>query len=293
MQLIYVALVDSPCYTLLVSENQPIAIRASMLDTYNDCARLAAARAYQEEIADAGYTVRQLLPPVARAMGSALHSGMSHALTTKMEGRALTKQVGGECRDAVVTALTVELAQGAVWDDTTPRANVAEQQALQMLRSLNGVIAAADPIMVEQPLKMVHGDLTLTGNPDWVDRDGWIPDLKTGVTRRPHWGQLGQYSLLVRSQPEPAVPHVQGGVIVYVPRAAVSKPQPAPIIERYDVDDCERAAIATMARIERDVTAFRENGDADAFAPNPMSMICREKYCPAWGTDFCHYGRQD
>jgi hypothetical protein len=32
---------------------------------------------------------------------------------------------------------------------------------------------------------------------------------------------------------------------------------------------------------------FNATGDVNCFMANQMSMMCSDKYCPAWGTKFC------
>lgn len=268
----------------------PLELRASLLELFNDCARLAAARMIPKEIADAGYTMRQLPGSVGRSIGTAVHAGLAVAMQAKKDGND-PFAIGAEVRDAAMESLARNTAHGCVWDDTSPRMDAAQFQTSRMLKSLAPIIRKSKPVLVEELLTAQIGDITLTGHPDWVDAARIIPDLKTGVQERPHWAQFGAYSFLVRSQAEPVIPSVRACAAIQVKRAPRTKPQPAPIVKRYDVTACETAALATIKRVERDVTAFRETGDPESFAPNPMTMLCGDKYCSAWGTDWCAYGR--
>ncbi|MEI6283433.1 MAG: hypothetical protein WCP82_12085, partial [Alphaproteobacteria bacterium] len=55
----------------------------------------------------------------------------------------------------------------------------------------------------------------------------------------------------------------------------------------YPVASCEQAARTVLNRIDIAVQAFKRAGDAWSFIPNPSSMLCADRFCPAWGTDFC------
>lgn len=293
------------CYTPRMSPDEsPVDItqcvmelRASSLDMFNDCARLAAARVLGPELKEAGYAMRQLDSPIGRAMGTAVHAGIAVALTAKMEGRdPFAREVATPVSDAAFAALKHETCNGVVWDKTTPSNDVAEYQVKRLIKAAVPLIEKADPVLVERGLqaeyKSEHGTALLKGHPDFIDRRGPIVDVKTGVQERMHWAQGGIYSLLAASQQPPIVPRVTEFIIAYfkrTPRNSVQKPMN---ITRYDAARCERAAMETVDRALRDIAAFRKSGDPGCFAPNAMSMMCRAKYCAAHGTDWCQYGRK-
>jgi hypothetical protein len=58
------------------------------------------------------------------------------------------------------------------------------------------------------------------------------------------------------------------------------------------VAQCENVAMSLIRKLERDYKEFLETGDPNTFLANPASMLCSEKYCPAWGTGFCQFGRK-
>ena len=140
---------------------------------------------------------------------------------------------------------------------------------------------------------MVEGELRAAIAPGWeltghvdVHEGGDKPgpdDLKTGALIRPYQSQLGAYNLLLRSNDYP----VERCGITFIKRAPKTKPQPPAIRQEYDVETCERAAFATIGAIQHDVAAFEKSGDPFAFQANPMSLMCSQRYCPAWGTGFC------
>ena len=64
------------------------------------------------------------------------------------------------------------------------------------------------------------------------------------------------------------------------------------------VAQAETAASNILRHIAGDLETFRNGdpvrrilpGDPWAFQANPSSILCSPKYCPAFGTTFCHEG---
>jgi len=271
-------------------------IRASMLPGYADCARRAAAKQWRREIEAAGYELRDLLPSVGAAVGTAVHAAAAHMLQAKIDTGGL-----GDERDSIeigVESFRAETDPGVEWDDTTPNATVAVTQIGRLTMAYRvGVARHLDPAAVEQAWEAQAGDgFALTGHCDVITVESVVRDLKTGALPRPYQAQLGGYSLLARSQEPPVA--VTGVAIDFIRRTPHTKPQEPPATEIYDRDVCERAAWAVIQRIKHDVTEFRRrlsDGDEppeEAFLANPMSMMCRAQFCPAHGTNWCHLGRK-
>ncbi len=264
-------------------------IRVSMLPSYPDCPRRAVAKQFRSKFQKLGYTFRQLPPSVGAAAGTAVH-----ASTAEMD-RALWRGEPANVDAAIdmaVAEFNDEVATGCIWDDTTPNINIAHQQIRKMTvayvprmpLTINGEPAVE--IGGEHGLRANCGDgWELTGHPDLIDTLRYIRDKKTGALVRPYHGQLGGYSLLVRSNKicEP------GGLgMDYIPRTPKTKGQKPPIITEYPVGACERNATGIIHRIKADMIVFDSTGDLErAFCTNMMSMMCTDKYCPAWGTSFC------
>lgn len=277
-------------------------IRASMLPAYPDCPRRAAAKQWRREIEDAGFTLRETEPSVGAATGTAVHHAAAIMLRSKREVGDI-----GRIEDAIDQAIEgfrAEIAPGAVWDDSTPNRSVAEFQITRQTKILAvTVLRNVEPMVVEntwpgetepRKLKADCGDgYELTGTVDLVTTKLDLDDLKTGALPRPYQAQLGGYSLLLRSQPEPITPHALNRT--WLRRTPKSKAQPEPERSSYDRYESERAAAGTIAAVKQAVTRFREGGSSDpwAFVANPMSMMCGRKYCPAWGTAWCALGRPE
>lgn len=260
-----------------------ISARCSSLTEVPDCERRWAARNAQELIGAAGFDMRQLPGQIGAKMGTATHSGVAHMLSNKIRTGELGKRQDSE--DAGIESLHDEMQDGGVWDDATPNLNTAEKQVRRMVAVYHVVVAPqVQPVAVEQELKAkVPGtSLTLTGHLD-IAEDDQVIDLKTGVHQRPNHPQYGGYSLLRRAHGHTVSRFVEH----YVPRGAIEKPQRQPIMTPYPVATCEQAARAVLARIDTSVQAFVKDGSPWAFIPNPASMLCSDRFCPAWGTAFC------
>lgn len=274
------------------------AIRCSMLPAYPDCPRRAAARQFRAEIEAAGFELRETEPSVGAATGTATHHAAALLLRGKRDGAPMSVETAVE---QALAGFRAEVEAGAVWDDTTPDRATAEQQITRQVRMYAATVAAeVEPWIVEntwpgetepRPLRAdLGGGFVLTGGVDLVTMALALDDLKSGALRRPYQAQQGGYSLLLRSQPEPITPTTL--TMTWLPRAPRSKPQPEPVRETYDRYESERAAAGTIAAIKRDLERFRAGGSADpwTFTANPMSMMCSEKYCPAFDTPWCRMG---
>lgn len=264
-------------------------IRASMIPSYPDCPRRAVAKSFGKKFVRAGYTFRQLPPSVGAAAGTAVHASTAEMDRAVWRGE---KPNVDAAVDMAIAGFMEETSTGCTWDDTTPNANAAQHQIKRMTLAytprmpltINGEPAVE--IGGEMGLRANAGDgWFLTGHPDLIDAERFIRDKKTGSVVRPYHGQLGGYSLLVRSNGicEPA-----GLGMDYIPRTPRTKGQKPPIITEYPVSACERCAMGIIQRIKADMKLFDETGDLErAFSANQMSMMCTDKYCPAWGTNFC------
>lgn len=259
-------------------------LRPSSLSSYMDCSRRAATKLFWREIHDAGFTLRSLSAGIGAATGTATHAGMGYMLREKM----LTGELGNETEQdqRALASLSEQTAPGVTYDTTSPNMNTAQAQVLRQVRSYRQFVAPGlEPIAVEQRYEAETGGVILSGQPD-VASDG-VHDLKTGKLRANH-PQYGCYSLLLRTHGI----EVQRIIEDFVPRVAISKPQPEPQQIVYDVTICENLAVSLLGKLERDYREFMETGNPNSFLANPSSMLCSDKYCGAHGTDFCHFGRR-
>lgn len=263
-------------------------IRASMLPSYPDCPRRAVAKQFKRKFEKAGYEFRELPPSVGSSVGTAVHAATA-ALNISL-WRGEQPNIDHAVESAMV-AMVEELSIGAIWDDTTPNMNVAQLQVKRMAEvytprmpfTINGEPAVE--IGGEHGLSADCGDgWILTGHPDLIDSERFLEDTKTGAVVRPYQGQLGGYSLLVRSN---KICELTGLGMRYIPRLGKTKFQTPPIYTGYPVAPCERNAMGTIHRIKADMALYDQTGDLESFQCNQMSMMCTPKYCPAWGTKFC------
>lgn len=259
-----------------------VTARCSSLTEIPDCERRWAARHAQELIAAAGFTVRSVPNQIGAKVGTATHSGVAHMLQHKIDTGELSKRQDAE--QAGIESLRDELAEGAVFDDSTPTMNTAERQVQRMVAVYHVVVAPqVRPVAVEQALEARFSPtLRITGHLD-IAEDDIVDDLKTGVMQRPNHPQYGGYSLLRRSHGHKVTRVFEH----YVPRGAIERPQKQPIITEYPTATCEQAARAVLTRIDTATQAFAKTGNPWEFLPNPASMLCSDRFCPAWSTSFC------
>ena len=266
-------------------------VRASALPGWNDCARREGARLFPELIEAAGYTLCRRPNTVGASVGSSVHAGARYT----MESKLATGDIGNETEadQRALETMKSEIEAECQWDQVTRDPNTAEQQIVRMLRAFRDDAAPRlNPATVEERLEADLGDgFTVTGKKDMLCRtpDG-IDDLKTGTQQRPNGAQYGGYSLIDRAHGRT----IDALNEIFIPRATLKKPQPEPTFIPYDVQACEVQAAATLDDMKRSIADFhaRAAGSAPgepaaAFRANPMSMLCGEKYCPAFGTDFC------
>lgn len=256
-------------------------IRCSMLPSWGDCSRRTAAKQYRKIVEGFGFVLRRLKPSIGAAIGTAVHHAAAAMLRDKRDGKEST----GNVFESAVTAFLEEIAPGAVWDDTTPNTQAARRQIESLTTAYLPIVEVREPLLVEEELKAAAGNgWTLTGTVDLFDADGVLDDLKTGVLPRPYIQQVGGYAMLLEANGH----EVTGAGITFIKRVRVGKPQPAPVRTAFDLEPARRSAWAAVQEIRRDVEAFAERGDPYQLRANPMSLMCSEKYCPAWGTDFCN-----
>ncbi len=275
-------------------------IRPSSLPSWDDCSRRVAAQLFRPLILSAGYELRMLDTNVGAIVGRATHSAAAHMLKTKIaDGTLGSEEDAGAC---AIEAYEENLSEGGViWDEVTTGRNDGERQVLRMVRSYREQIAPGiEPEAVERRLECDLGDgFVLSGRPDQVVREfnGGIRDLKTGKGLRANGTQYGSYSLLVRSHGG----RVQRLIEDFVPRVRLRQPQPRPQSVGYNIAACENAAAQTIQDMKSSVENFvrrlqsGRQAPEGAFRANPMSMLCSDRYCAAWGTTFCrlHKGAKE
>jgi len=277
---------------------KPTIVRASSLSGYADCHRRGAARIFREEIEAAGYTLRQPPQGIGATIGTAVHKAAAITLAEKAKSGANPPL--SVATDATHDSLKEGFKYGPMWDRMAQDENRAEHQAMSMTGAYHaGIVPTVEPIMSEQRLEATVGNgLTLSGQADQVCREpGAIRDIKTGMRRGHHRIQISAYSLLARSHGI----EIDHGIEDFVKRCGPRTPQAPAVSYSHDLGIGETAAMAVLGMIAADIKGFREGrpeqnlepGDPWNFPANANSVLCSEKYCPCFRTNFCHEWRDD
>jgi hypothetical protein len=259
----------------------PITIRCSSLPQYADCSRRSAARMFQPQLREWGFEVRQTNKNVGAAFGSGAHAGVAGVLLEKMATG--TVRVSTEVQDRTEASFREEMQFGIEWDTVTPRPDVALRQLMRTVSTYAAYVAPnVTPTAVEQYLtQQTAAGNTLSGHIDHTVAG--VRDLKTGKFEGGNIAQYGAYSLLLRASGAESNCTIED----YIKRVPLDKQQPPPKETSYDVQVAERAAANLIRRIERDYQNFMETGNPGEFLANPNSILCSERLCGAWGTEFC------
>lgn len=261
-----------------------IYIRSSMLPSYTDCPRRAAAQHWKKEITDMGYELKTLPNTIGGAVGDGVHAAAKYLLNNKLE----TGQIGrvNDGIDLGMTTLEERSAGGVLFDSTTSSIRDAQKQCASLICIFAGTVTPnIAPLALEVYRKaQVLPDVEFGGSCDIETTASGIEDNKFGRICRPCQAQLGGYSILKKSDTGISATGLHQN---HIPRTPMDKPAPAASIIKYAVDVCERMAYAMIMHITRDMKSFLKTQNPWAFPANPMSMMCSEKYCPAFKTNFC------
>ena len=256
-------------------------IRASSLPGFQDCARRAAGRVFRPLLSDAGFTLRDTMQHIGASVGTATHAALAHTFGEKIR----TGELGNATEDEQVglESLADTMANGVQFDATTPERNTAEKQVLRMYRIFRLTVAPAmNPMAVESAMQLTTQNGNLVSGHIDLSADG-IHDYKTGTVRRQNMAQMGCYSILSRANGD-----APGAITEhYIQRVPVSEMQPDPVAYAFDRELSERVAAQTILRVEQMAATFQIDGDPQAFPANPMSVLCSQKFCGAWGTEYC------
>lgn len=262
--------------------SEVIEIRASSLSGYVDCARRSAANIFSNAITAAGYTLRHTPQNIGAMIGTAMHEGCHFSLENKMKNGEIGSDA--EARDFALESLENALSEDDVIYDR--KVTFDKNDAIYQVQSLlnvcrRDVIPNITPLMVEKRLKAQVGNIILSGQVDMGVQTG-VNDWKSG-TKRHHINQMGAYGLLARTHNFPSEKLNE----IFIPRVKTDQHQPTATFYSYDSAVAENSALAVTKRIGRDFEEFQKTGNRFAFMANPSSMLCSDKYCKAYGTDFC------
>lgn len=261
-------------------------IRASSTSGYVDCGLRTAARIIPDEFEAMGFKLRTLPQNIGAVIGTATHVAIYSPLKIKADTGTLGDE--REAQERGLESLAENTAAGVMWDELTATLNAAQKQVIRLSHIYRvNISEKLMPVLVEERMESrTDSGLIVSGQIDvYADGETLLGDAKTGKMQRWNAPQYGTYSRLLRTQGWP----VEKIEEHYVPRVRLDQEQPPPKIVSIDVGVAERASASIIKRIERDLAAFRETGNPDAFIANPMSMLCGDRFCPAHSTALCRY----
>lgn len=265
-----------------------INIRASMLPSACDCMKRAIAGQFRNDIKKAGFILKEREPIIGGAVGTAVHDGSEYTIKQLLlTGSHASKN---DCIEVGMKTFKEEIKDGTIWDSTTTSGNEAEKQISNMVNSFYLQIApSVQPAsMPEKKYELQIGnDIIFTGSSDIEEINNDLHDIKTGVMLRSYQAQQGGYSILRQH----AKGLIAGKLIIdYLPRVSTRKAYPGATQKIYNRDTCEKLAFYTIIRIAEIMRQFYTDYNSDKIPCNPMSMLCSDKFCTAYGTKFCRLG---
>jgi len=266
-------------------KTEPIKIRASQTSGWNDCPRRGASRSYKDMIEEAGFEINKytdMVRFVSSTLGTACHTGASFSLLKKMAGEKVSLQ---DMTDVALEDFNDAKEYGLTYDTVTGRPSEAEKQIEKICKAYyHFLLPIIKPISVEETMEAEMQDGTLISAHADVIETISVRDLKTGKSPTDYHAQLGVYSILAKASGL-CVPTAL--IVDWIPRTAVSKQLEEPKSFVFNVDVCEEEAKHTMKSIVSQVNNFKKTGSPSAFPANTNSILCSEKFCPAFATDFC------
>lgn len=259
-----------------------IELRGSMIPDYQDCARRAAAKQFWPLITSRGFQLRQLMPSIGSAIGTAAHLAIRRLIEFAKENQQAPKFNLG--LEESYEKFREEVAGGTIWDKTTDSIDKAYTQIEKIVRaySASGDLDNIPPeTLIEAEFTAFNGPegYKLTIHPDRV-MNSCIDDWKTGIRDRQYHGQLGAYYIVLKANKIP----IDSARIWKLPRATRGTTL---VIQPYDIEACRRTAAGVIRRIVSDHNQFKATSDPEGFNGNTASQMCSAKYCPAYGTTFC------
>lgn len=260
----------------------PIVIRPSSLPQYPDCQRRTASRLFPHQIAEWGYSFNVTPKNIGAMIGTATHTAAGWLLDEKIR----TGEIGNlsEAEDRGVESLKYQRDGADIsYDATTPNVSTGQLQIIRMIKRYRMDVAPkAKPTAVEQELSFTTGlGNKVVGHLDLTE-DG-PRDLKTGTQQRMNIAQYGAYSMLLRANGMPSLQVIED----YLRRVKIKEEQPPVQTTYYDLYLSEDVSASIIKSLERSYALFMENGKPGEFLANPNSVLCGEKFCGCFHSDFC------
>lgn len=273
-----------------------LTMRASSLPALFDCVRRYSARAHRKDIEKMGIVLNPGRQSAAAEIGNALHRLVANLLRAKLAFGEVSARDVDEALDAVYPSfLEAANKQEMLFNKTTRNFDDARKQLRAMGEKMLGVIDLVNPQHIEtaytwdvSPLGKQAIPVKLTGHVDVIDSRGEIHDHKTGAQFPSSHAQLGAYSILAKFHDI----DISNARINYVKTPPLSKLADMELKSmRLDLHECEQSAWVAIREYQRYYERWLESGrDPWSFPANPMSMMCTENYCSAYGTPYCRVG---
>lgn len=263
---------------------EKVKIRCSSLTSYTDCALRTAASSFKWLFEDAGYKLNQRGAGIGATVGTSAHAGVEFSLREKLRTGSPAKI--SDCIDAGIAEFeSIKSTEELEFDATTASQDDAKRQISEIQKAHHSLLLPEiKPRLIEERMFADLGDgFVLSGQADVITMDYTCRDLKTGLEKN-YMAQVGAYSILSRSNAEP----VEKVMLDYVSRAKKGKPV-NPFTVELDRKTCEKSAIIVINRLKSDYKRFLKSGNPVAFQANPCSMLCSDKFCPAYGTKLCQF----
>lgn len=266
-------------------------IRSSMLPTYLDCSRMAAASQFSELIKSKGYEIPEFnKSKIYTILGTCNHSAAEYLCTRKIQGKQ-SNRVEEFTLDKFDAAISV--SENLEYEEIIPNQNHAVEQIKRFIKIYEKDVLPkmvfpenADPNdHIELSLRAKIKGYDITGHIDTLTKYS-VSDIKTGKKLKPFHTQFGCYDLLLKAN-EKGLP--KWNILIYIKRVHKDKPYPGTQIIKLDTMFCYKESHALILKIIDDLDRFKINGDSRCFTANPQSALCSNKYCRAYGTDFCGY----
>lgn len=259
-----------------------VRFRLSGLNSWHDCQRRVAAGSFVEKIVGLEDVLQKENNQIGSSVGTACHAGVESLLLSKLEG--LTPNVR-HAQEFAIETLKEQLQDSEIaMDNETSNINEAIQQVAQITKIYEKyVLPFRDPKIIEDRFNFIAGRVEFSGQLDLQLQNGDISDLKTSKKLGIYFPQLGGYSIAMKRNGKEVGEHVE---IVHIPRLKLKKDPYARVV-KYNTSASERVALSYMMQIQDTYERFLDDNNPDIFKANPSSTICSDKYCRAYGTDFC------
>lgn len=254
-------------------------IYSSSISGWPDCQRRTILRPLKKELESLGYEFNSTGYGIPAVVGTSVHKSMEVALSERLPEP--------DCTDASVQELNrIVREEQPEWDDISPCLTHAEKQVIRMSKVWYYRILPEIEDSEVQTEQRYEGNLRghkLSGKPDIIT-EHTIRDLKTGRSVASSIYQLGAYALLVdkTDAKETSVLFID-----QLKRTALNRDQEAPTHLKIDPNIAKEESKMILLEMCCKADEFLKVEYPTIFTANPSSNLCKRKYCPAYGTDWC------